>query len=719
MRKILDARALLSVDVPRRWVRRVLWLALGLFLVTVGGTIAGLNWLASDLPPIDALRTIDPSVKTVIYAANGDVLREFFAENRTIVPLDRIPQVLQQAVIAVEDKRFRSHYGIDLKRVIGVVWINLTSNSSQGGSTLTQQLARNLFPKLLPSEKRVMRKFREWIVAAQIESLYTKDEILAMYLNQIYLGRGAYGVQAAARIFFGRDVWNLGPAECTMLAGMIQQPERFSPHRNPAAAYARRAIVLGTMVGAGYLTRGEADAIDETKVRLADPDAVAQSAGFAAYFVEEVRKWLEKEYGATRLYRDGLRVHTTLVPQFQEWMEDALETHLLAEEKNRTKRQTRAHYDQLVAEGKRPPKVTYLQGAALLQDVRTGAVLGLVGGRSFEDSKWNMAMQAKRQPGSTFKPFVYLTALQHGYTPSSILIDTPFELDTGVSGIWRPQNYSETFGGAMTVRWALSHSVNVPTAKLYVDLGLDPVLENLRKLGFAVDTLPKVPSLYLGAGEVTLAEVVASYCAFANHGVWADQYLISRVETVDGEVLFESRVNQHEAIDANEAYVMTSLLQSTLDSGTAAGARRNGFTRTGAGKTGTTNDNTNAWFVGYTPSFCAGVWVGFDEPTPMGRGATGSRMAVPVWAAFMGRVTARKGDEQFTIPPGIVDRMVCLRTGQLARSGCDSIRSEVFLPGHHPQKGCPDHGGRVLDGVVDERDFRTLDRAEDEFTPGN
>lgn len=716
MLRLTDVRGLLDRNIPRQWVRRVLWLALGLFLVALTGTIVGLNWLARDLPPIDTLRTIDPSVKTVIYAANGEVVREFFTENRTIVPLDRIPLVLQQAVISVEDKRFYKHYGIDLKRVVGVIWINLTSRSSPGGSTLTQQLARNLFPKLLPSEKRMTRKFREWIVAAQIESLYTKDEILAMYLNQIYLGKGAYGVQAAARLFFGRDVWDLGPAECTMLAGMIQQPERFSPVRHPEAAYSRRATVLETMIGAGYLSRAEAEAIGATKVRTADPDAAAQSAGFAAYFVEEVRKQLERDYGATMLYREGLRVHTTLVPQYQRWMEDALETHLREEEKNRPKRQTRAEYDRLVAAGKRPAKVTYLQGAALLQDVRTGAVLGLVGGRSFEDSKWNMAMQAKRQPGSTFKPFVYLTALQHGYTPSSILMDTPFEVDTGTS-IWRPENYSEEFSGPMTVRFALSHSVNVPTAKLYLDFGLDPVLANLRKLGFS-DDLPKVPSLFLGAGEVTLAEVVSSYCAFANQGVWSDQYLVSKVETVEGEVLFEARVNQHEAIDPGEAYIMTSLLTSTLTSGTAASVSRNGFNRIGAGKTGTTNDNTNAWFVGYTPSFCAGVWVGFDEPVTMGRGATGSRMAVPIWAAFMGRVTARKGSEAFVRPPGLVDQVVCMRSGQLARSGCDSVLTDVFLPDSFPKERCGVHGGRQLEvGETSEhsRDFRTLDGGADEF----
>jgi membrane carboxypeptidase/penicillin-binding protein len=514
-------------------------------------------------------------------------------------------------------------------------------------------------------------------------------------------------------VIFGRDVWDLGPAECTMIAGMIQQPERFSPLRHPEAAYARRATVLETMIGAGYLNRSEAEAIGATKVRIADADAASASAGFAAYFVEEVRKQLEKDYGATRLYRDGLRVWTTLVPQYQQWMEDALETHLLEEERNRPKRLSRDGYDRLVAAGKRPSKLTYLQGAALLQDVHTGAVLGMIGGRSFEDSKWNLATQAKRQPGSTFKPFVYLTALQRGYTASTILMDTPFVVDTG-SSLWRPENYSETFSGPMTVRFALSHSVNVPTAKLYLDFGLAPVIENLRKLGFAED-LPEVPALFLGAGEVTLAEIVAAYSAFANQGVRADQYLITRVEAVDGEVLFESRVDQHEAIDPAEAYVMTSLLTSTLTQGTAAGAARNGFTRTGAGKTGTTNDNTNAWFVGYTPSFCAGVWVGFDEPVTMGRGATGSRMAVPIWAAFMGRVTARKGDEAFVRPPGLVDKIVCMRTGRLAASGCDSVLTEVFLPNSFPKDKCDVHGGRLLDLDEGGRDFRTIDRGGDEF----
>ncbi|HPF71776.1 MAG TPA: PBP1A family penicillin-binding protein, partial [Candidatus Krumholzibacteria bacterium] len=598
-------RRLLNITIPRPWVRGLLWTGLVLFVAALVGTFVGLDRMSRDLPSLDALQAIDPSVKTVIFAANGDTLREFYTENRTIVPLSRIPRRLQEAVVAVEDRRFYQHYGVDLRRLVGSVWINLTTSRSPGGSTLTQQLARNLFPKLLPSEKRVTRKIREWVVAAQIESIYTKDEILAMYLNQIYLGKGAYGVQAASRTFFGKDVWDLGDAECTMIAGMIQLPERYSPFKHLDRAYTRRATVLETMISAGYLTRAEAEAIGATEVHPVEGAGDDRPAGFAAYFVEEVRKQLEDQYGAERLYQDGLRVWTTLVPRYQTWMEEALEAHLRTEENERHFPMTKARYDSLTAAGQRPATIEYLQGAALLQDVRTGAILGMVGGRSFADSRWNMATQATRQPGSIFKPFVYLTALEHGYTAASVLMDTPFVLDTGVS-LWRPKNFSGRFEGPMTLRYALSRSVNTPTAKLYLDFGLAPVLENVEKLGFTTE-LPRVPALFLGAGEVTLREVTAAYSTFANHGVYVKQHLITRVESADGEILWENRIEQREALDPAEAYMMTNLLNTTLVEGTGKAARWRGFTKTGAGKTGTTNESTNAWFCGFTPSFCGGV----------------------------------------------------------------------------------------------------------------
>ncbi len=705
---------LLKYTIPRRTVRVLLMTLLVLFIGTFVGIVAGVDYLSRDLPSLDALQSIEPSVKTVIFAANGDTLREFYTENRTIVPLSRIPVSLQQAVISVEDRRFHEHYGIDLRRLVGVIWINLTTSRSPGGSTLTQQLARNLFPRLLPSQKRVTRKFREWIVATQIESIYTKDEILAMYLNQIYLGKGSYGVQAAAHTFFGKDVWDLGPGECSMIAGMIQRPETFSPIRHPERAYARRSTVLETMISAGYLTRAEAETIGATKVHTVEAGTVSRTrGGFAAYFVEEVRKDLESTYGATKLYKEGLRVWTTLNPQYQVWMEEALEGHLAKEETDRKYEMSKALYDSLVTIDERPEKLEYLQGAALLQDVRTGAILGLIGGRSFDDYKWNMATQATRQPGSIFKPFVYLTALQHGYMACSILMDTPFVLDTGTS-LWRPKNFGGRFRGPMTLRFALSRSVNTPTAKLYQDYGLAPVLENVRKLGFTT-RLPRVPALFLGAGEVTLREVVAAYSSFANHGVYTTQHMITRVESADGEILFEARIEQREALDPAEAYMMTNLLQTTVREGTAVSSRWRGFTKSGAGKTGTTNESTNAWFCGFTPSFCGGVWVGFDQANPMGRGATGARMALPIWANFMGKITDQKGEEPFIRPPGIVEETICLNSGMLATSGCDSTATEVFLPNFFPQDICDLHGGQLHNFEGVDKDFQTLDSADDEF----
>jgi penicillin-binding protein 1A len=705
---------LLNFKIPRRVVRGTLIGLLLMFVVGMAGTMVGVEYLSRDLPSLDSLQLIEPSVKTVIFAANGDTLREFYTENRTIVPLSRIPVSLQQAVISVEDRRFHEHYGVDLRRLVGVIIINLTTSRSPGGSTLTQQLARNLFPRLLPSQKRITRKFREWIVATQIESIYTKDEILAMYLNQIYLGKGSYGVQAASHVFFDKDVWDLGPAECTMIAGMIQLPEHYSPFRHLDKAYARRSTVLETMIIAGYLSRAEAEVIGNTKVHpIATASSSRASGGFAAYYVEEVRKDLEKQYGATKLYKEGLRVWTTLVPQYQVWMEEALEKHLSTEEVARNYEMTKAVYDSLTAAGEQPENLEYLQGSALLQDVRTGAILGMVGGRSFDDYKWNMATQATRQPGSIFKPFVYLTALQHGYMSSSILMDTPFVLDTGVS-LWRPKNFSGRFRGPMTLRFALTRSVNTPTAKLYQDFGLAPVLENVRKLGFTTK-LPRVPALFLGAGEVTLREVVAAYSTFANHGVYTTQHMITRVESASGEILFQGRIEQREALDPAEAYMMTNLLQTTVREGTAVSARWRGFTKSGAGKTGTTNESTNAWFCGFTPSFCGGVWVGFDQAIPMGRGATGSRMALPIWADFMGKITDQKGEEPFVRPPGIIEEMICLHSGMLATTGCDSTDTEVFLPNFFPQDICDLHGGQLHNFEGVDKDFETLDSSKEEF----
>lgn len=701
----------LTMTIPRRWVRRLLLIFLIGVVAVAAGSLLVVDRLARDLPPLDRLRNIQPSEKTLILAADGDTLQEFYTQNRTIVPLERIPQHLQDAVISTEDRRFYEHYGIDMKRMVKIVADNLLGRGRPGASTLTMQLARNLF---LTFEKTLSRKSREMILAVQIEQIYTKDEILAMYLNQIYLGKGTYGVQAASRLFFGKDVWQLDPGESAMIAGIIQLPERYSPISNLDAAYRRRSTVLQSMVAAGKLTPEQAREIDVEPVQVVDPETMREEAGFAAYFVEEVRKYLEQTYGADRLYTDGLRVWTTLVPRYQRWLEEAATEHMATVEAEFDYEMTKALHDSLVAAGEPPRTVEYLQCAGLLQDVRTGAILALMGGRDFADSRWNNAWQAQRQPGSVFKPFVYLTALQQGYHPASILLDTPFVLDTGVS-LWRPKNFSNRFQGPMTLRHALSRSVNAPTAKLYLDFGLDPLLDNLRRLGFT-SSLPRVPALFLGAGEVTLREVVGAYSAFANHGVLVDQHLVTRVETMDGEVLEQTRIRQHEVLDPAEAFLITDLLQTALEDGTGRSARWRGFTATGAGKTGTTNESTNAWFCGYTPSFCAGVWVGFQDVHPMGRNATGSHQALPIWAGFMGQVAAEHGDEPFVRPPAIAEERVCLESGLIATAACDSTAVEVFLPGTIPQAVCDLHGGGAGDAKRLDRGFETLDRSsEDEF----
>jgi penicillin-binding protein 1A len=674
---------LLNSTIPRRWIGRLLVAGGLLFLGIAVGSISLLNRLSRDLPSLDRLQNIQPAVKTVLFAADGDTLKEFFTENRTVVPLDRIPRSLREAVIAIEDKRFYNHYGIDPRRLLRVVWDNLVTSGRPGASTLTQQLARNLF---LTSDKTLTRKVKEWILALQIEQIYTKDEILAMYLNQIYMGRGTYGMQAAARLYFGKDVWDLQPAEATLLAGIIQRPNKLSPFDNLAQAYQRRATVLQTMVSAGFITREDAQRIGATEVAVVSPERSRGDDSFAAYFIEEIRKHLEQTYGAEKLYDEGLRVWTTLVPRYQRWMEEAAEDHLVELEDEFGYRMTRARYDELARAGKRPDKATYLQCGALLQDVHTGAVLAMVGGRSFADSKWNHAWQAERQPGSIFKPFVYLTALDHGYSPGSILQDTPFALDTGTS-IWQPKNFSGKFEGPVTLRYALSRSINAPTAKLFLDFGVDPVIQNAKRLG--IDSpLPRVPALFLGAGDVTLREIVGAYSAFANQGVYVVPHLITRVETLDGEILEQTRLDQREAIDPKLTYLLVDILRTALKEGTGRGAYKWGFTSTGAGKTGTTNESTNAWFCGFTPNVCGGVWVGFDDPAPMGRIATGGHMALPIWAGFMGRIAAEQGDAAFPRPAGIEERTVCLRTGLLAGSRCDSLAVEVFLRENVPTETC-------------------------------
>ncbi len=707
-----------STRVPRTISARRLKIAAfgfgGLCVIAIGAGLLTLNFLSKDLPSPARLQTIEPAIKTLVFSADGDTLREYYRQNRVPIRLEEIPPGLLQAVIDTEDRDFYSHYGVTLRGFARAAVVNLRSGRvAQGGSTLTMQLARSLF---LHQRREVTRKIREILLAIQIERSYTKDEILEMYLNTIYFGP-AYGVEAASQSFFGKSVRDLAPAEYTLLAGVLNNPGFYSPYRHLDRAYKRRATVLANMVRQGHLTRAEAEAIGQSEVTIVRE--VAQDA-LAPYFVEIIRQYLENHYGVKKLYEDGLRVYTTLDSRLQRIAERNLEEHLSTLEEREDYEMTRALFDSLNAETEETLRPKYLQGALIAVDAVTGEVKALVGGRDFETSKFNRATQALRQPGSVFKPFLYTAALKQGWTPASILLDTPVEVDTGSDELWRPVNFSGTFEGPVSLRYALAHSINVPAVRLILEIGTQPVLEVASSMGIRSE-IPDVYSIALGAGEARLIELTDAYTAFANHGIRARPHFFSRIENARGEVLEEQRSFQEEVLDEDTNYIMVDMMRTALKEGTGRSAKRYGFARDAAGKTGTTDRYTDAWFVGYTPDLVCGVWVGFDDKISMGRRKTGAVMALPIWARTMNEYLEGTTESYFQRPDGVVDRLVCADSGQLPSLACTNVHQEIFVEDNVPTRICEIHQPGMTDVRDQAGDFEAIDdRAsrDDEFDTG-
>jgi penicillin-binding protein 1A len=694
-------RAFGQWQVSTRWVRVALAVAASMICVGLGVAAVVVHSLSRDLPSPERLLTIRPPTKTLIFSASGDTLHEFFVQNRVAIRLEDAPEGLVKAIIATEDRRFYQHYGIDLGGMIRSVWVNLrTGRPAQGGSTITQQLARSLF---LTPTKHWERKVREILLALQIEKTYTKDEILEMYLNAIYFGP-AYGFEAASYAFFGKSVRGLRPAEYTMLVGVLNNPGIYSPLRHLDRAYKRRAIVLRRMADAGLLTEEQASAIGQEQVEIRPG---GRRRVTAPYFIEMVRHYLEEHYGVEQLYEEGLRVYTTLDVRMQDAAEEALEDQLTRIETQQHYAQTRRSYDEQVgdADEKAPPE--YLQGALMSMDARTGAILALIGGRDFEASKFNRAIQAQRQPGSLFKPYVYTAALQQGWTPADILLDAPVEVDTGGDELWRPVNYDETFRGPITLRAAIAGSVNVPAVRVMLDIKPRPVIDVAQSMGIE-SHIPNVYSIALGSGEANLQELVTSYCTFANHGIRTKPFFFTKITNARGQVLEETQPYNEEVLDERVNYVMVDLMRTAIREGTGAPARAYGWTRDSAGKTGTTDLNTDAWFIGFTPDVVCGVWTGFDKKISMGHKKTGAAMALPIWATTM--VSALEGtpESHFDRPEGVVDRFVCRASGKLASPACADVYREIFIAGMEPEV-CPIHqpnAGRMRDRAAD---FQALD----------
>jgi penicillin-binding protein 1A len=679
-------------------VKRVAQVLIAIVIILIFGTVGvGIgvaNWSKKDLPSPASLQTIAPPVKTLVYDINGKLVHEFYKENRSLVPLRQIPKPMIDAILSIEDRRFYTHWGIDPVRTLGALWNDvLAGKPEQGGSTITQQLARNLF---LTHEKTFTRKIKEAILAVRIEQTYTKDEILEMYFNQIYFGEGAYGLDAAAKVFFGKQVHQLSLPECALLAGLPRNPRDYSPRREPDRALRRRNLVLAAMLQNKKINRSLYESASEsplgvTKIRI---DTKA-----APYFMEMVRQYIDERYGSNQLYEGGLKIYTTLDIELQMASEEALERRLTALEARNQYKRTRAALAEKAAKAaakagapKEKSQTEYLQGAIVTIDPTTGQIRALVGGRDFNDSNFNRAVQAARQPGSAFKPFIYAAAVDNAYSPTDIILDTPVSFQAGNGMQWSPQNYDHKYRGPVTLRSALAHSLNVPAAKLLQKLGTTVVTSYARRMGVRSRLVGDL-SLALGTSEVNLLELTSAYGVFANQGIRTTPSYVLRVEDKNGKVLEQTRTSAEEVLSPETALTMTSMLTSVVENGTAAATRALGLAVPAAGKTGTTDDYTDAWFVGYTPSLVTGVWVGFDRKQKIGPGMTGAAAALPIWVDVMVAATKGKAPQEFPVPSGVVSVLICTQTGLLANPACPETELELFHEGVQPNSFCNVHTG--------------------------
>jgi penicillin-binding protein 1A len=680
---------------PRAFRSAIIALGVAAFLAVVGGA-----WWArvivTSLPDKNAIRSIGTMAQaTTLLDAHDRQAFTIYQEQRIDVPLSRVSPHLVRAIVAIEDQRFYDHSGIDIVRVAGAALTNVRrGRAAQGGSTLTQQLARQSF---LTPEKTLTRKMKEIVLARRLEHEFEKKEILELYLNKVYFGAGLYGAEAASMGYFGKTAAELDVAEAAMLAGLVKAPSAYAPTVDLTRATARRNVVLGAMLESHAIDKRSYNRAVKAPVHLVD--ALRGAEAYGQYFKEEVRRELVDRFGWERVYQGGLKVFTTIDLDMQKAAELEVARSLKEIEERQLKR-------------KRPSgnNADPLQAALVALDPRTGEVRALVGGRDFKSSSFNRATQAKRQAGSAFKPFVYAAAIEGGYSPASLISNLDSPVMTA-QGAWAPEDeHLET--PSMTMRTALRTSSNSAAVHMLEEVGISSAVQLAKRFG--VGDVPGVPSLALGSGEVTLMAMTAAFGTFANKGVVPAPALIRRVETTSGEVLYQSERSQQRAISDTTAFLMTSMLADVVNNGTGWPARRVGFTLPAAGKTGTTNEYKDAWFVGFTPRLVAGVWIGYDQPRTIVANGYAGELAVPLWGRFM--MSATKGDpaDGFATPSGITTATVCRLSGKLATKACLDVESvdrngnasrrsqvytEHFVAGSEPIEYCNLHG-RFGHGVL-------------------
>ncbi|HWK89242.1 MAG TPA: PBP1A family penicillin-binding protein, partial [Longimicrobium sp.] len=661
--------------------------------------LAGLAYLwprcsGPECPSVAALRDYTPPQASRVFDAQNRLVAHLAPERRIVVPLDRIPAHVSGAFLAVEDKRFYRHGGVDYRRFFGALARDVKALSwSQGFSTVTMQLARNVFPEHLSRTKTLRRKLWEVVLARKIESSFSKDEILEMYLNQIYLGSGLYGVEAASQGYFGKSAARLTNAEAAMLAAIPRSPGYYDPRRNPAAVVQRRNLVLGLMAGAGVIDAAEAERARVQPIGLAPPP---EARGRAPYFVAAVRRELRERFGP-EAETAGYRVYTSLDPALQASAEQALVAQIRAVEAGRFGR----FRGTACARGTDIARC--LQGMFVAMNPQTGDVLALVGGRDYALSQFDRAMQAKRQAGSAFKPIVYSTALKAGIPVTEPLVG-PGARDT--LGAYRPADHVAD-SLTLDMRSSLRVSSNHAAVVLGQRVGADRVAQAAKELGITTPVKP-YPSTFLGAADVIPVELVAVYAAFANGGMAVRPRVIRRVEDSSGRVVYEARASRRWVLTPGVAYLTTSLMRDVVDRGTGTGVRQAGlpWSVPAAGKTGTTNEAADVWFVGATPDVVAGVWLGFDRPQRILANASGGGLAAPVWGRVMAQHYQRHTHPAAWTPPGdLVAAQVDRASGRLAGSGCpgEQVATEHYVPGTEPTEVCPLHAdglGGWLDRTV-------------------
>ena len=749
----------------------------GSFLLCLGG--AGLYlYISRDLPRINNLKDYRPATVTTVFSDDGRKIGEFFRERRIVIPLNEMPDNLKNAFIAAEDARFREHGGVDFWGILRAFIKNMQAGAIvQGGSTITQQVTKSFF---LTPERTYKRKVKEAILAHRIDQRFSKDEILFLYLNQIYLGHGAYGVEAAAENYFGKHAKDLNLAECSMLAGLPQAPSKYSPFRHYDLARQRQIYVLNRMKEAGYI-----DNVAATEAMNKVLDIQPRKNWFiekVPCYTEHVRRYVVKKYGEDALYEEGLQIYTAVDIEYQKIARKEIMKGLVDLDRRQGYRGPlkklaadeiedfcRTAADDIPPEGLTPGavyqgvvvafekkskdtrvrvgknngvipvkdikwarkpnikvapwqrKITrpqqvfnpgdvimvravtfdkkserwtfsleqepLAQSALLSIETGTGLVKAMVGGRDYKDSQFNRAIQSRRQPGSSFKPIIYAAALDKGFTAASVIIDSPVVFtDAEKDFTWKPHNYKETFYGPTLFRQALVKSRNVVTVKILQDIGIDYVLNYARKLGIT-SPIARDLSISLGSSGASLLEVVGAYTVFANQGYRIEPVFITKILDRDGNVIEQATLKREKAIDMSTAYIMTSILESAVTSGT--GWRVKALKRPVAGKTGTTNNLHDAWFLGYTPEYVTGVWVGFDNEAPLGKGETGSRTASPIWLGYMSSVLEGKPVRTFNAPEGVVFAKIDAQTGLLPNASSKETLFECFKEGTVPTTVTP------------------------------